>query len=366
MLSGELLDGRYLLESRIGIGGMGEVWRAHDVEVGRVVAIKRLHDHLAERSLFVARFLREARAAMKTCISPHIIEVSDVVCRQGAVPYLVMEYLEGETLSQVLHRRGSLPIPMALDIALQTCCALAEVHLWGVIHRDIKPANLFITRTRNNKRFIKILDFGVAKLKETADDDGLSLTGTGVVIGTVEYMPLEQIFGSRDLDHRVDIYAMGKVLYHMLAGQRPPPEPEDLVEEAPLDGLRIPCLLRSSRPDVDERLESVVYTAMARERDKRFASMDEMSNALEACLVQTPCSLQCDEEDTHVTPPPPECVALEWEEMLYEPTTLDNVYKHESPDSVTSALSCLDGDKGFPDTERHSITFAELTTPDIL
>lgn len=361
MESGQLFEGRYLLNRRIGIGGMGEVWRADDIERGRVVAIKQLHEHLAKRTLFVARFLREARAAMMTCFSPHIVEVLDIEHRPGSPPYLVMEYLEGETLSKLLHRMGSLPRALAIDIALQTACALAEVHQQGVIHRDIKPGNLFVTHAHNGKTFVKILDFGVAKFLRASDDDD-TLTGTGVIIGTVEYMPPEQIFGSRDLDQRVDIYALGKVLYHMLSGQQPRPAP-DMVPNSD-DSERTLYPLRRLRPEIDDRLEHVVFKAMARDRTKRFADMDAMALALETCLVKSLCAPEEDKDDTLMTPPPPECMEVDPEAALDAPTTLDNVFQCPTTGAETNRVALESGSLSAQDTERHPFSLPR-TTPSV-
>lgn len=362
MKSGQLLDGRFLLDRRIGIGGMGEVWRADDVEHGRAVAIKRLHEHLAKRPLFVARFLREARAVMKTCFSPHIIEVIDVVCPQDSPPYLVMEYLMGETLSKVLHRRGSLPRTMAIDLALQTACALAEVHQRGVIHRDIKPGNLFVTQSERG-RFVKILDFGVAKFFDCSDEED-TLTGTGVIIGTVEYMPPEQIFGSRDLDQRVDIYALGKVLYHMLSGQLPRPEPDMVPNPEEEEGNVYP--LRHLRPEIDERLENIVFKAMARDRTKRYADMDQFALALESCLVKTLCAPEEDLDDTLMTPPPPECMDADSDSALDAPTTLDNVFQLTPTGSRTNRIPHEASPLSTQDTERHSFSFPQTSPSAVL
>ncbi len=213
-LVGEVLGGRYLVEERLGEGGMGVVYRARHVELGRQFAVKVLRQDFGSDSESVERFAQEARAASGIG-HPHIVNVVDFGSAEDGSPYLVMEFLQGEPLSHRLAREGALPQEEALAIAEQIADALQAAHALGVVHRDLKPDNVFLVPTTEGVT-VKLLDFGVAKVLGAAR----KLTRTGVIFGTPQYMSPEQAAGQA-VDHRADLYALGLLLYEMLTGRVP-------------------------------------------------------------------------------------------------------------------------------------------------
>src|SRR5262245_4865950 len=212
--------GPYEVIAAIGAGGMGEVYEARDPRLNRTVAIKVLLDHISDNPEALARFEREAQL-IAGLSHPHISTLHDIGRHEGT-DYLVMELLEGETLSQRLER-GPLPIDQALQDAIEIADALDQAHRHGVTHRDLKPGNVMLTRSG-----VKLLDFGLAKLRQSGKPSGLSnmatqprddLTGEGTILGTLQYMAPEQLEG-READARTDIFALGSVLHEMVTGQR--------------------------------------------------------------------------------------------------------------------------------------------------
>src|SRR6266852_4594100 len=213
--------GPYEILSAIGVGGMGEVYKARDTRLDRIVAIKVLPAHLADRAELRERFEREAKT-IASLNHPHVCTLFDTG-HQDDVEFLVMEYIEGETLAQRL-AKGPLPIPQVLQYAIEIADALDKAHRKGITHRDLKPGNIMLTKSGT-----KLLDFGLAKLKKdvapanvqlselpTASDP---LTGKGTIVGTLQYMAPEQLEG-KEVDARTDIFAFGAVVYEMATGQR--------------------------------------------------------------------------------------------------------------------------------------------------
>ena len=223
--------GPYEVLSRIGAGGMGEVYKARDTRLDRTVAIKVLPEHIAKREDLRARFEREARA-VASLNHPHICTLHDIGIQDGA-GYMVMEYLEGETLAARIEK-GALPLDQALELATQIADALDRAHRAGVTHRDVKPQNIMLTRDG-----VKVLDFGLAKSmpKPGPAEDTLTtaLTPEGTVLGTPQYMAPEQ-FEGKEADARSDIWAFGAVLYEMVTGRRAVPG-QELRESAGRDSL---------------------------------------------------------------------------------------------------------------------------------
>src|SRR5450756_956823 len=213
--------GPYEILAAIGAGGMGEVYKARDTRLDRIVAIKVLPTHLADRSELRERFEREAKT-IASLNHPHICVLYDIG-QQDGIDYLVMEYLEGETLAQRL-LKGSLPLEQVLQYAIEIADALDKAHRKGVTHRDLKPGNIMITKSGT-----KLLDFGLAKLKQEAAPANVPLselptakdplTAEGSIVGTIQYMAPEQVEG-KEVDARTDIFAFGAVVYEMATGKR--------------------------------------------------------------------------------------------------------------------------------------------------
>jgi serine/threonine-protein kinase len=274
-----LLDGRYRLEARLGHGGMGVVYRATDLMMQRPVAVKVIRGpEGAELDEEVAgRFLREAKNTARVQ-HEHIIEVFDLGRSREADLFLVMELLEGESISTRLRRIGRYTAADTVHIAKQICTALHVAHSAGIVHRDLKPANVMLIRRAGDNAYVKVLDFGVAK--SYSPDQQTALTHTGMLVGTVEYMAPEQIMG-RPVDARTDIYSLGVVLYRMLAGQAP--FKDGGVPALIHQHLNVaPKPIRDAAPDVPSTVERAVLRALAKQPDERFASMLELAQALGA------------------------------------------------------------------------------------
>ncbi|HKE17704.1 MAG TPA: protein kinase [Kofleriaceae bacterium] len=272
-LRGEtLLEGRYRLLSRIASGGMASVYVAEHTLIGRTVAIKILHQQYAEDAECVRRFLDEGRT-IGTLGHPHIVESTDMGRTSTGAPFLVLELLEGRTLEQELRNKGRLPVQRSLRIAQQIASALAAAHAKGIIHRDLKSGNVFLVN-RTDGDHAKVLDFGISKFME-----GRGHTQKGRLLGTPWFMSPEQINDPASVDVRCDVYALGVIIYEMLAGQVPFAEaPFPLVFTKILHEQPPP--LRSIRREVTHELETLVSTALAKSPADRFPTMEVFSAAL--------------------------------------------------------------------------------------
>jgi serine/threonine-protein kinase len=274
---GDVLAGKYRVERVLGAGGMGVVIAAKHLRLDELVAIKLLHPDVAHRPEIAERFAREARAASKIQ-SAHVARVSDVDSLPDGSPYMVMEHLDGCDLAQYIRSRGALPVEQAVGFVLQACEAVAEAHSLGIVHRDLKPANLFLARRRDGSTCIKVLDFGISKVVDRESGDG-AVTRTKAVIGSPSYMSPEHMLSARDVDGRADIWALGVVLYEMLAG-RVPFRGDTLPETCALVLQASPEPIRNSRSDVPGELEAVVARCLQKDRAHRFASVAELAVAL--------------------------------------------------------------------------------------
>ena len=272
-----LLGGRYELTERIASGGMASVWRAHDDVLARTVAVKLLHDHLAADDAFRERFRREAIAAAKLT-HPHVVSLYDTGS-DGDRVYLVMEFVEGATLREVMGDLGKLETGQAAAIGERIARALDYAHERGLVHRDVKPANILI----GDDGCVKVADFGIAKAEENDGD----LTKTGMVLGTAAYVAPEQITGSAPVDGRADQYALGCMLYEALTGQQPF-KGDTAVATAAQRLESTPTSLRSLRPDIPRGLDAVVMRAMARDPQDRFVSSGALADALAAFADHDP------------------------------------------------------------------------------
>jgi serine/threonine-protein kinase len=275
LLVGSVLADRYKLLSKLGEGAMGWVFLAEHTEIGKKYAVKVMRPSLCRLPEAVRRFRREARAATQVG-SKHIVDVTDFGTTPTGSVFFVMEYLEGgEDLDTVLKKSGRLPWKRVVHIVAQLCDALQAAHDAGIIHRDVKPANFYRVNVDGDADFIKVLDFGIARLANPTDS---IVTQTGVVMGTPDYMAPEQAQGLH-VDHRADIYSLGATCYALLTGRAPftGKNEYDIIYKHLNETPRPPSLTSN---DVPEWLDQVVLRAMAKTPDHRWASMAEFAAAL--------------------------------------------------------------------------------------
>ncbi|HXX69946.1 MAG TPA: serine/threonine-protein kinase [Polyangiaceae bacterium] len=272
---GEVVAGKYRVDRVLGEGGMGIVVAATHLHLEQRVALKFLLPAMAANAEVVQRFLREARAAVKIQ-SEHVAKGLDVGTHQGA-PYMVMEYLEGGDLAQVLAERGALPVAEAVGYLLEACEAVAEAHALGIVHRDLKPSNLFLARGPAGKPSVKVLDFGISKAPATGDDP--NLTKTSAIMGSPSYMSPEQLVSSASVDMRSDIWALGVVLYEMLT--RTVPFTAQSMPE--LVGAILQCVpqpIAVARHGVPAGIQAVVDRCLQKTPSTRFGNVAELARAL--------------------------------------------------------------------------------------
>lgn len=271
--AGDLLSRRYRLVVPIARGGMAEVWEAEDEILGRRVAIKVLHRHLARDGVLLERFRREAVAAARL-MHPGIVATFDTGSEQGSA-YIVMELVRGKNLREVLDDSGRLTVPEAVTIARQVADALDYAHKAGVIHRDIKPANILLVEDDHNGIEVKVTDFGIAKAGYAS---GADLTRTGIVLGTPKYVSPEQIRGDQS-DGRADLYSLGVVLYEMLVGAPPYSAASDMATAMAHLKERIPRPSSTVR-SIPGPLDRLVVDLLAKRPDRRIASAEELGRRL--------------------------------------------------------------------------------------
>ena len=281
-LIGKTVAERYVVKSLLGEGGMGAVYLAEQPALKRTLAIKVLHSEYAEDADIARRFHQEALAASQLK-HPNTISIIDFGESDGQL-YLAMEYMEGESLHDAISRSGGLSLGRSLQILRQTLKSVDEAHGQGIIHRDLKPENIFLMRVGSDSDFVKVLDFGVAKLRRPDQDDQATITMAGSVFGTPRYMAPEQ---SQDveLDQRADLYSLGVTLYEMLMGQPP------FGSENPLSVLMAhvtqPPLVSSDyglRLTFPKPLEAVVFKALAKDPRHRYQTAQEMADDLERLI----------------------------------------------------------------------------------
>jgi serine/threonine protein kinase len=275
---GDLIADKYQIERFIGQGGMAEVFAGLNIRTGKRVALKWISPALATTKEALSRFRREALAAGRIN-HPNVVTVFDVV-EHASSTWLVMELLEGDPLSEILNRVGYMEAEPAVQLLIPAIRGVAAAHAHGVIHRDLTPDNIFICRSADGKpREAKVLDFGVSKLSDDSGDQ-VGITGLGHAVGTPAYMAPEQIRGNVAADGRTDVYALGVVLYQMLAGRRPfdgQIYSALMIEIATTDAPP----LRSVQPHVPVALEEIVQRAMARDMEQRFPDVKSLLDALE-------------------------------------------------------------------------------------
>jgi serine/threonine protein kinase len=279
-LVGTLFADRYKILEVLGHGGMGVVYKAHHEFMDKVVAIKMLLPQLVSDDRTVQRFQYEARAASRLS-HPNIIALHDFgLTPDNGVPYLVMDYIEGKSLSEVIKTEKQVSVTRSIAIFTQVADALHHAHSLGVIHRDLKPANIMLIKGADGGELVKVVDFGVAKIVSNEGDDAQRLTATGEIFGSPVYMSPEQCLGHQ-LKATSDVYALGCVMYETVTGKLP------IVGATPLETLSnqlqtIPDRFAEARPDlyIPEGLEAIVFTALAKNPDDRQQTMQEVKDEL--------------------------------------------------------------------------------------
>jgi eukaryotic-like serine/threonine-protein kinase len=272
--------GNYRVTELIGEGGMGVVYLAEHPGIGRRAAVKILRPGLTENPELAKRFFNEARAA-NAIRHPGIVEVFDCGTLPSGTSYIVMELLEGENLASRLRNRGPLPVDDARRIGAQTASALAAAHAAGIVHRDLKPDNLYLVPDDRDAtmELVKVLDFGIAKLGQQGSNINSVRTRTGSVMGTPAYMSPEQCRGTREIDHRSDIYSLGVIIFEMLCG-RPPFVSEGFGEMVHLHISQPPPPPRTINPAIPEEIERLILWCLAKEPDERMQTMGDVHAAL--------------------------------------------------------------------------------------
>jgi eukaryotic-like serine/threonine-protein kinase len=312
---GEIINGKYRIQELLGVGGVGFVVSATHLQLDDCIALKILKPEFASHPEAVRSFTVEARTSFRIR-SEHIVRVHDVDVLPDGIPFMVMELLEGQDLRRILKKYQHLSIELAVDVALQTCEALAAAHACQIVHRDIKPENLFLIPSAETAH-IKVLDFGISQALASATGAARApLTPGMVAVGTPPYMSPEQIRGSKDLDARADLWSLGCVLYELLTGVAPFARMSVMQAcAAVLEDEPVP--VREARPDVPPELEDVVMRCLRKQPSKRFLNAAELANALapfgrHAMYCATRCaallskdSRSSDPSSGRSEPPPP-------------------------------------------------------------
>ena len=283
---GTVLEGAYRITRLIGEGGMGAVYEAIQLRLNKRVAVKLMARQLTANQDALTRFRREAEITSRLG-HPNLVNVIDFGASEAGEPYLVMEYLEGEDLDHRLGRRGSLPVDLAVHIAKQTASALAAAHAQGVVHRDLKPANVFLLNVPGELEFVKVLDFGISKVKAA----GVKLTKAAVALGTPNYMSPEQAAGRTDeIDHQVDQWALACITWEMLCGHTPFVADDITALFYQVMNLQPQSLLLRV-PGLAPEAELVLLKALSKSPKDRFASIREFGHAFETAAMGRPADL---------------------------------------------------------------------------
>jgi serine/threonine-protein kinase len=308
-LVGTTVDGRYQIDKKIGEGGMGMVYLATHAMIGNRCALKVLRGELSGEGEVAERFIQEARAAAAIG-NDHIIQITDFGQLPDGAAYFVMEFLDGKALHDIIEDNPQMPVERVIDVMVQCCEALSAAHSSNIVHRDLKPDNIFLVKKGAISDFVKILDFGIAKV--ASGETGKRLTKTGMIFGTPQYMSPEQAAGT-GVDARTDIYALGIIMYEMLCGHVP-------FEADTFMGVLTKHLYEEPIPPrrlvppvgVDQNLEAVLLKAIAKKPERRYQSMEEFASDLTAIAEgRTPSIVYDQMRDTAATtvpPPPPSSV----------------------------------------------------------
>jgi len=274
---GEIVAGKFRVERVIATGGVGVVIAARHLQLGQTVALKFLLPQADRDATDIARFVREAQSAVKLK-NEHVARVLDVGSLEDGSPYMVMEYLDGQDLDQVLRHRGPLSIPDAVGYVMQACEAIAEAHHLGIVHRDLKPSNFFLTTRTDGAPLIKVLDFGIAKARAELQQD-VSLTKTRTVLGSPVYMSPEQIRSARSVDLRSDIWSLGVTLYELLTDQLPF-DGDSITGVAAAVSTDPIAPIRSIRPEIPIGLSIIVEKCLEKKPSDRYQTVADFAEAL--------------------------------------------------------------------------------------
>jgi serine/threonine protein kinase len=310
-LVGTVLADRYEIVRRIGEGGMGAVYEARHTVIGKRVAVKVLLEKFLEKPDLVARLLQEARLA-SSIGHENIVDVTDFGTTTDGRAFVVMEFLEGESLAQLVIRDAPLPVERSLRITRQVASALGAAHAKGIVHRDVKPENVYLVR-RGDADFVKVVDFGVSKAVHATDEspEWQRLTRTGMVLGTPLYMSPEQARGGEDVDSRADIWAVGVMLYECLTGEVPFRAPNYLgvISQVLTKEATSPTGLRPEL-GIPPAVETVVMRALEKDRERRYQRMSDLERDLDRILGgdHDIASRAADPE----TPPAPAVLRTRW------------------------------------------------------
>jgi serine/threonine-protein kinase len=284
---GTVVDGKYRVDSVLGRGAMGVVVAATHVHLGERAALKFLRVKAAMGGGgedFQSRFRREAKVSARLK-NEHVTRVIDVGVWRDRAPFMVMEYLVGSDVRQLVKANGPLPVPVVLDYATQVCTGIAEAHAQGIVHRDLKTSNLFVTKRADGTDLIKILDFGISKWAADASEID-ELTKTGVVLGSPKYMAPEQLFGANEVDARADVWSIGAIVYELLTGRPPYDFPTIMRLCAELSTTNPPPPISDVRGDVPKELEAALLKCFARDPAERVPNVAELASSLLEAMKQ--------------------------------------------------------------------------------
>jgi serine/threonine-protein kinase len=288
---GDVLVGKYKVESILGQGGMGVVIAAMHLHLQERVALKFLRPGAGKSEEFNARFLREAQVTAKLR-SEHIVKVSDVGTLESGAPYMVMEYVSGTDLRTLIKKEAPLPIPRAIDYIVQACEGLAEAHSFSVVHRDLKPSNLFVTTRRDGSDLVKVLDFGISKANLVHASEMEDLTAAGALLGSPKYMSPEQLMNTAQADERSDVWSLAVVLYEMLTGAPPFVAESHAATCMRVLGTGPPPSLCEKRNDVPPELEAAIFRALDRNLEQRTPNVAEFAeDIVDATRMMLPGSV---------------------------------------------------------------------------
>ena len=283
---GSVLKGRFQIESKLGEGGFGAVYRGVQLGTGRIVAIKLLHPDMTRDKNVVARFRREGQV-LCNLRDAHTITTYDFDQTEDGTLFIAMELLEGRSLHDVFHTEAPIAWRRMVKFIAECCSSLSEAHQQGIIHRDLKPENIHLERRSGNPEFVKILDFGIAKVvhgEGFGNGDHPQLTATGQTLGTLEYMSPEQLMG-KQLDGRSDIYGLGVVAYELLTGRLPYPDATGPAQLIAAQLKKIPGRPSESNPRIPPGVDALILRMLEKSRDNRFANVEELRRACESLLA---------------------------------------------------------------------------------